>query len=116
MNYLSSANAVEPFKFSIVSLDSLEAIVGSLKSSSPGYDEIPVSILKGFFHFLGPVILKICNKSLEQGIFPESLKKAEIIRILKSGDREKNKYRPISSLCSFGEILETIAVSQLEIY
>ena len=116
-NYMSSANVGEPFKFSTVSLESLEAVVGSLKNSSPGHDEIPSSILKEFFHLLGPVMLKICNKSLEQGIFPDSLKKAKIIPIFKAGDRKKqNNYRPISILCSFGKILEKIVVSQLETY
>ena len=60
---MSSANASEPFRFSTVSLDFLEAIVGSLKKSSPGHDEIPISILKELLHLLGPVMLKICNKT-----------------------------------------------------
>ena len=100
-NYMSSANVSEPFKFSTVSLESLKAIVGWLKKSSPGYDEIPNSILKQFFLLLDLVMLKICNKSLDQGIFPDSLKKAKIISILKAGDRKKNNYRPISILCFF---------------
>ena len=45
-SYMSSANVGEPLRFSTVSLESLEAIVGSLKISSPGHDEIPNSILK----------------------------------------------------------------------
>ena len=74
-NYMSSANVGEPFKLSTVSLDSLESLVGSLKNSPPGHDENPNWILKEFFHLLGTVMLKTCNKSLEQGIFPDSLKK-----------------------------------------
>ena len=69
---MSSANVGEHFKFSTVGLESLEAIVGSLKNSSSGHDEIPISIIKEYFHLLGPVMLKICNKILEQGIFPDS--------------------------------------------
>ena len=106
----------EPFKFSTVSLESLEAFVYLLKKSSPSHDEIPISILKELFLILGPVILKICNKSLEQRIFPDRLTQAKLIRIFKAGDRKKNNYRPISILCYFGRILEKVVVSQLEIY
>ena len=45
-DYISSAEASEPFKFLTVSLESLETIVGSLKNSSPGHDEIPCSLVK----------------------------------------------------------------------
>ena len=72
---MSSAKAGELYKFSTVSLEKLETIVGSLKISAPGHDEIPISILKELFYLLCPIMLKICYKSLEQGIFPESLKK-----------------------------------------
>ena len=77
------------FRFTTVSLEPLKVIVGSLKNSSPGHDEIPNSILKKFFHLLCPVMLKICNKSLEQGIFPDSLKKAKIIPIFHAVDWKK---------------------------
>ena len=50
-NYMSSANVGAPFKFSTVSLESLKAIVGSLKNSSPGHNEIPISILRVFFFY-----------------------------------------------------------------
>ena len=37
-NNMSSANVGEPFRFSTVSLESLKAIVGSLKNSLPGHN------------------------------------------------------------------------------
>ena len=72
-NFMSSDNLGEHFKFSTVNLESVEAIVDSLKNSSPGHNEIHISISKEFFLLLGPVMLKNCNKSLEQGKFPDSL-------------------------------------------
>ena len=69
-NYMSSAIVNEPIKFSTVSLEYIEAIVGLLRNSSPGHDEIPTSILKEFFHLLGPVMLKICKKKPRTGILP----------------------------------------------
>ena len=91
---MSSTHVGEPFKFSTFSLESLEAIVGSLKSSSPGHDEIPISFVKEFFHLLGPVMLKFCNKSLGQGTFPDSLKKAKIISFSRQGT---GKYKIITA-------------------
>ena len=62
-------------------------------------------------------MLKIYNKSLEQGIFPDSLKKAKITFILKAEDRKKqNNFHPTSTLFSFGKILEKIVVSQQKNY
>ena len=80
-DYMSSASGSEPFKFSTVSLETLESIVGSLKKSSPGHDGILISIGKDFFQLLGPVMLKICNKSLELGIFPDSLRNCKTIHV-----------------------------------
>ena len=54
--HMNSANVAQPFKFSTVSLESIEAIVGSLKNSSPDHDEIHISILKEFFLLLGPAM------------------------------------------------------------
>ena len=47
--YMSSANAREPFKFSTISLKFLETIVGSLKNSLPG----PCLNSKRFLSFTG---------------------------------------------------------------
>ena len=71
-HYTSSANAGKPLKFSTVSSEPIETIVSSLKNSSPGHNEIPISILKPSFHLLGQGLLKICTKTVEQGIFPDS--------------------------------------------
>ena len=54
---MRSASVRALFKFSTVSLESRKAIVGSLKSLSAGYDEIPISILTYFFRIQGPVML-----------------------------------------------------------
>ena len=93
-NYMSSDIVGEPFKFSTVSLEHIKEIVGSLKKSSPGNDEIPISFLKEFFLILGPVMLKFCNKSLGQGTFPDSLKKAKIISFSRQGT---GKYKIITA-------------------
>ena len=77
-------------RFQTVDLESFQTIVGSLINSSPGHNEIHISILKENFHFPGPGMLQICNKSQEQGIFPNSVKK-NIFPIFNAGGQEKSK-------------------------
>ena len=72
---MTSANIGEPFKFLTISLKSLEEFVGPLKNSSPGHDDFSTSVLKDFFQLMGPVILRRCNKTLKDGIFPDILGK-----------------------------------------
>ena len=61
-------------------------------------------------------MLKVCNKSLQQGIFQYSIKKkAKINPLFKARDKkEQNNYRPISTICSSGKILVKVVAFQLE--
>jgi hypothetical protein len=54
-----------------------------------GYDNIPMHIIKNAFEFISKPLMHIINKSLENGVFPDSLKIAKIIPIFKSGDIDK---------------------------
>ena len=57
------------------------------------------------------------NRSLEKGIFPESLKIAKVTPIFKCGDKtDLNNYRPISVLPGFSKILERIMYNRLYKY
>jgi hypothetical protein len=56
----------------------------------------------------------IINKCLEEGVFPNVLKKARIIPIFKKGDKcDPGNYRPISILPVLSKILEKIVAEQL---
>ena len=74
-DYTSSANVSEPSRFLNVSLEFLDTIVGSLEKLSQGHDEILISIMLELFHLLWSVMLQLCNKNQEQGVFPKSLQK-----------------------------------------
>ena len=57
---------------------------------------------------------QIINDSLQNGLFPASLKIAKVIPIFKKGDTSKNfNYRPISLLSIFSKILEKIMHKRL---
>ena len=53
------------------------------------------------------------NKSVDTGIFPESLKLAKVTPIYKAKDKENlNNYRPISVLSSLAKVFERIFFNQ----
>ena len=56
--------------------------------------------------FLAP-LAKLINRSFHNGVFPNILKKAEVIPIYKSESRVAcSNYRPISLLSNIGKIIE----------
>jgi len=79
----------------------LEYIIQHLKSSSCCLDIIPTGFFKNVFHCMATDLLHIVNKSLHSGIFPQALKTAVIIPLLKKNNLDAsvmNNYRPISNL------------------
>jgi hypothetical protein len=63
-----------------------------------------------------PLIFLI-NLSFETGVFPETLKKAIISPVLKSGDkRDVGNYRPISNLSVFSKLFENAFCNRLISY
>ena len=49
------------------------------------------------------------NKSLSEGVFPEAMKKADVVPLYKAKDhQETNNYRPISLLLTISKLLEKI--------
>ena len=80
---------------------------------SCGYDGITGTILKTCAHELTPPLLKLFNKSLRCGIFPDTLKKANIVPVFKSGNKQAVcNYRPVSLLPLIGQVFEK-AVNKL---
>ena len=62
---------------------------------------------------IGPLTVCI-NESLRTGIFPDFLKKAKVIPVLKKGDIEDpSSYRPISIVPVFSKLYKTLIKIQL---
>ena len=91
----------------------IDDIIRNMRNKkSSGYDNISNQMLK----WLRPVITRplsiIFNMSLEQGIFPNNMKIAEIVPLHKGGDESQcNNYRPISLLITISKILEKLMYS-----
>ena len=76
---------------------------------SYGYDKINNCLLKE----LRPVIINpltiAFNKSLEEGVFPSSMKNADTVPLFKSKSNiDCNNYRPISLLITLSKLLEKV--------
>ena len=73
MHYLGE-HLQETFSSESVSESTVYELNLSIKNSASGYDQIPIQIYKEYFRFIGCVITKICNSSLQPGEFPQELK------------------------------------------
>ena len=71
-------------------------------------------LLKSIDEQVSTPISILINKSLETGVFPDSLKLAKVIPIYKAKTRENlSNYRPISLLPSISKLLEKIVHKRL---
>lgn len=86
----------------------IESIITNLKSdSASGWDNIPTKFVKLAKTELAPIINHLCVLCSNRGVFPQSLKRAIVHPIYKSGARDDiNNYRPISVLTVISKIIE----------
>ena len=89
-------------------------LISSLKNkNSSGHDGISNKILKGITESIVEPLNIIFNKSMEEGVFPTEMKKADTVPLYKSKDKDdKNNYRPISLLLTVSKLLEKIMYSK----
>ena len=83
-------------------------------NKAPGSDGINSFIIKKTEKLIAPVLVKLFNKCMDNGIFPDSLKIASIIPLHKGGVKnEATNYRPISLLPLFSKIFEKVIKHRL---
>jgi hypothetical protein len=99
-----------------ISLEDTETLIQQSSDKSCGLDPAPTWLVKEFAGNLAPFICSLFNKSLSQGIFPQSFKVAEITPILKKSSLDASvpaNYRPISNLQYLSKLLERVVNNQL---
>lgn len=89
--------------------------IKSLKSGKcAGLDGLTVECLKSVGEEIGDILAFFINWSFEAGVFPETLKRAEVIPIYKKGDRRNvSAYRPISILKVISKVFEKLLHGRL---
>ena len=117
----ASANTDAPslHEFKLASEEEVIKIINCSPTKSCSADPIPTWLLKKHLNVLGPVITKIVNMSLELGTFPITMKRAQVIPLLKkpSLDSEQLKnYRPVSNLTFLSKVIERVVALRLGEY
>ena len=75
----------------------IDDIIKNLKVKSGGVDNINAKTLKTIALFIVTPLYHIFNTSIEQAIWPNALKSAEVVQIHKARDKDVvSNYRPIS--------------------
>ena len=116
LSYLQS-NFSGSFFFDPVSISELSDIIRDLKNSKQGLDEIPFVIFRDSIPYILPILCEIINYSFSLGVFPDLLKIALVLALLKKGDPTNClNYRPISILHFISKIFEKCLYSRLYNY
>ena len=106
MSYLTE-NHVNPMQNPNVSLSNILHVLRSLKSKPCRTNDFSTIIIKENAHLIATPILHLFNQSINQGIFPNRLKIANVVPLYKKGDKsDMGNYRPIALLNIFSKIFE----------
>lgn len=93
-------------------------IISNMKNNkSPGIDGIRIQDLKLCKRQMAPILVKLINASIKNGILPRGLKTSIIRPIYKGGSHTDYKnYRPIAILPSIEKIIEVYISTKLSKY
>ena len=86
----------------------------SIKKTSSGLDDICNLVVKSCSESLAPILTELIKNSFKTGIFPEDLKRVQVIPLYKGNIKaDLNKYRPISVLIVFNKNFERIMYNRI---
>lgn len=106
---------LDPLRAFHVTEDAVRGILCNLNPHKAcGPDSISARVIRECAVELSVPIAKLCSLSLEQGVFPRSWKRANIVPIHKKGPKtHASNYRSVSLLPLFSKVLEKIVFSEL---
>ena len=86
-------------------------------NKAPGFDKVPLFVVKDCLAHILPATTNIINSSLANSIFPRAWKRGEVVPHVKDGGHEvPNNNRPISLLPVLSKVVERIALCQFNNY
>ena len=84
------------------------------RNKAAGFDDLCNNIIIDAYDSLKNILFHVFKVSIQQGIFPDSLKIAKVTPIFKSGDKDNvSNYRPISILPVLSTFLERITYNRV---
>ena len=97
-----------------VTIEEINEIITSLKNGAAGWDEFTPQIIKEIRSLISFPLVHICNLSLQQGIFPDELKIANVLPLFKACDPcVFNNYCPVSLLCVLSKVYEKVMYNRI---
>ena len=112
---INSLNSVHgTFSFSSVTSNDIYKLLMNINSKkSTGYDNIPARLLNIGAAPLAGILSHLLNVSIEQCLFPDELKFADVAALYKKAKRMcKENYRPVSMLTSLSKVFESAFCNQ----
>ena len=102
-------------QFEELKFDEFEEAFKSLKQNkAAGFYDLNSNIIIDVYDSLKNFLFHVFKVSIQQEIFPDSLKIAKATLIFKSGDKDNvSNYRPISILPVFSKVLDRIIYNRL---
>ncbi len=106
------------FHFEPVNVSSIQTLLSKLNSKkATGPDMLPAKLLKCGSDIMCYPVSYLLNMCFTQGIFPSTLKYANVSPIYKKGNSmDVCNYRPVSVLPSMSKIFESVIIDQLSSY
>ena len=94
ISLMGNKNLKSIFLDEIMLHEVLEEISSIDPKKAMGYDDIPPKVIKWAPHIFGPILVKLFNKCLRLGYYPDGMKIARVVPIHKGGDiNDVNNYR-----------------------
>ena len=112
---MKKTNNNSMYLFKIEETEVINIVKACKSKTSNDYNRLSMSIVKSVIEYIIKPFTHICNRSFEQGIFPDNMKIAKVIPLFKSGDKNVfTNYRPVSLLPQFSKILEKLFNKRLD--
>ena len=102
------------FYFKKIPVEAVRKYIMNLDRSKKTSGGIPVKVLQGSIETILPYVSQLIEHMLENNIFPDSLKLADVKPIHKKGDTTiMGNFRPVSLLPTLSKVFERIICDQL---